>query len=167
MPGKYDLLLSQAGNLISPSSAKAYLEVFSGKQVSIIVPVYNALNETENCIKSVLDYTTIPFELILINDASPDERIQTMLDRFKVHECIRVISNPENLGFVKTVNLGMKQAKGDVVLLNSDTAVTPRWLQKLMIAAYSDSKIATVTPFSNAAGAFSVPEVGRNDDIVP
>ena len=51
------------------------------------------------------------------------------------------------------------------MLLNSDTEVTPRWLQKLTIAAYSDPRVATVTPFSNAAGAFSVPEIGVDAPI--
>ncbi|MEP6822763.1 MAG: glycosyltransferase, partial [Chthoniobacterales bacterium] len=41
----------------------------------------------------------------------------------------------------------------------------PRWRQKLTVAAYCDPQIATVTPFSNAAGAFSVPEIGVNAPI--
>src|SRR6185295_13972018 len=45
----------------------------------------------------------------------------------------------------------------DVVLLNSDTRVTARWLGKLQEAAYSAPEIATVTPFSNSATICSLP----------
>ena len=50
-------------------------------------------------------------------------------------------------------------------MLNSDTIVTYKWLQKLKFAAYSDSKIATVTPVSNNAGAFSVPVINKDNII--
>jgi glycosyltransferase involved in cell wall biosynthesis len=45
----------------------------------------------------------------------------------------------------------------DVILLNSDTEVTARWLEKLQEAAYSHPAIATVTPFSNNATIASLP----------
>jgi len=81
------------------------------------------------------------------------------------HENVKVIKNQENLGFVKNINLGIKKSEGNVVLLNSDTIVTAKWLQKLVAAAYSNEKIGTVTPFSNAAGAFSVPKLGKINKI--
>ena len=132
-------------------------------KVTIIIPVYNAVEETRACIESVLEHTTIPYKLLIINDASPDPKVKPMLESFA--GCARYIENPKNLGFVGTVNRGMKETKGDVVLLNSDTKVTARWLQKLIIAASSRPNIATVTPFSNAAGAFSVPTAGAQNDV--
>ncbi|MGH8121886.1 MAG: glycosyltransferase family 2 protein, partial [Rudaea sp.] len=47
----------------------------------------------------------------------------------------------------------------DVVLLNSDTEVGPRWLSALKLAAYADDSVGTVTAVSDNAGAFSVPEL--------
>ena len=49
----------------------------------------------------------------------------------------------------------------DVVLLNSDTQVGPRWLDRLRQTAYSDASVGTVTAVSDNAGAFSVPGIER------
>jgi len=162
-----NFLRSQCNKFIPLKVVDHSLHALFKKNISIIVPIYNAYDETHKCIKSILEHTRIPYRLILINDYSSDNRITELLRQYQDFSFIRIIENPQNLGFVKTVNLGIKKAKGDVVLLNSDTMVTHRWLQKLLLAAHSNSKIATVTPFSNASGAFSVPGIGKNKEIVP
>ena len=63
------------------------------------------------------------------------------------------------------MNIGFEHSENDVVLLNSDTEVTPKWLQKLKIRAYSEEKISSVTPVSNNAGAFSVPIIDQENKI--
>ena len=64
------------------------------------------------------------------------------------------------------MNLGIALAgDADVILLNSDTKVTPGWVRNLHRAAYSSDRIATVTPFSNNAGAFSAPLYGRDNTL--
>lgn len=131
----------------------------SPEKISIIIPIYNAFEDTSKCIESVLKHTKIPYELILIDDCSPDKRINALLDKMEKNPVIRIIRNNQNKGFVKTINIGIKSTKGDVVILNSDTIVTPKWLTKLVIAAYSNNLIGTVTPLSNAAGAFSIPPI--------
>ena len=134
------------------------------RKVSIIIPIYNAYEETCDCIRSVLLNTHIDYELILINDCSTDERIKPLLDSLKDIENIKVINNKENQGFVKNVNRGIREAgSNDVVLLNSDTIVTPRWLSKIITAAYNDSSIATVTPLSNNSDISAV-NLGINKD---
>ena len=131
-------------------------------EVAIIVPIYDALDEVIACLDSVIDKTTLPAKLILIDDASPDPRIATTLQTYEDHPNIVVARNVENLGFTRTVNRGITMAgKADVVLLNSDTEVSPRWLENLRGAAYDDFQVGTVTPFSNNAGAFSTPTLGQ------
>ncbi|RAP50415.1 MAG: hypothetical protein BZ136_01345, partial [Methanosphaera sp. rholeuAM74] len=137
------------------------LESFD-KKVSVVIPIYNAYDETKSCIESVLEYTNSDYELILINDCSSDERIKTLLDSYRDYDNIQVIHNQTNQGFVKNVNKAFAITSNDVVLLNSDTLVTPKWLEKLRITAYTQDNIATVTPVSNNAGAFSVPCSGVN-----
>ena len=138
----------------------------SNKKITIIIPIFNAFEDTKNCIESVLKHTRIPHEILLIDDNSSDNRIGKLLDETgKLVNNVKVIRNTKNRGFVKNVNLGIRNSTGDIVLLNSDTIVTPKWLQKLVVTAYSNKKIATVTPLSNAAGAFSVPEIGKNNEI--
>jgi GT2 family glycosyltransferase len=137
------------------------------KKISIIIPIFNAYEQTEKCINSVLEHTNIPFELILVDDCSTDERISNLLNKMENVSDVKVIRNSENIGFVKTSNIGFKNSDGDVVLLNSDTQVTPRWLQKLVVNAYSNERIGTVTPISNSAGVFSVPEMSKKNEIPP
>src|SRR5262249_5320440 len=64
--------------------------------------------------------------------------------------------NPENLGFVRTVNAGMHRAPGDVVVLNGDTIVTASWLDRLADAA-GMSDVATVTPLTNFGSICTLP----------
>jgi GT2 family glycosyltransferase/glycosyltransferase involved in cell wall biosynthesis len=140
------------------------LNALDNNKISIILPLYNAFEDVERCIKSVLENTKIPYELILVDDQSSDERIKTLLDEIEKIPDIKVIRNPERLGFVKSINAGIQNSKGDVVLLKSDTIVTSKWLQKLLVKAYSDHNIGTVTPLSNRLGLFSVPEKDENNE---
>jgi glycosyltransferase involved in cell wall biosynthesis len=78
---------------------------------------------------------------------------------------VRALRNQDNLGFTETVNRGLKETTGDVVILNSDAEVPPRWLENLVAAAYHKDTVATVTPLSNNAGAFSAPIVGHENEM--
>ena len=117
--------------------------------IDIIVPVYNAPQHVEQCINSVLRHTESNFRLIVIDDASTDTRINNYLNRLEQqrNQRIHIYRNKQNLGFVGTTNQGMALSKHDVVLLNSDTIVTPGWLDKLQRCAATDSTIGTITPF--------------------
>ncbi len=127
------------------------------RNCSIIIPIFNAYDATKDAIESVIKYTDLKAnKLILINDKSTDSRISSLLKSYVSYATI--IENDENLGFVKTVNKGMKLDDNDVLLLNSDTEVTKNWLQKIQHCAYIDDNIATVTPLSNNATLASVPK---------
>ena len=128
----------------------------------IIVPVYNAPTETEACLRAVIRETCPPYRVLILDDASPDPAVASMLSSLaKEYPILELHRHKYNLGFAANVNYGMALAEGDVVLLNSDTVVSNGWLDKLVACAYSRSDVATVTPVSNAAGAFSVPENNR------
>ena len=155
-------ILLNAYNKYDVRSCKNILKTLKQK-ISIIIPIYNAYDETRNCIESVLLNTHINYELILINDASSDNRIKHLLDSMESIDFVKIIHNKENQGFIKNVNMGMKLAEGDVVLLNSDTIVTPKWLSQLVFSAYLNDKIATVTPFSNSSD-ISIEKLGTSTD---
>lgn len=77
---------------------------------------------------------------------------------------VTLLRNEQNLGFTRTVNRGIRYAEGrDVVLLNSDTVVSPRWLEGLALVAHGARSIGTATALSDNAGAFSTPKVPVND----
>lgn len=139
------------------------------KTCDIIIPIYNAYEYTRDCIQSVLQYTDLKKHcLILIDDASPDERIVELLKKTKKDNKqlnIEVVYNKKNQGFVKNVNLGMKMSDHDVILLNSDTEVTERWLEKMMECAYSRKEIATVTPLTNNGSIAAIPNFVQDNKI--
>ena len=137
-------------------------------KVDIVVPIYNAYEYTIECVNSVLKYTKKEdYNLILINDKSPDNRVAEYLNNLKAenHENILIYHNDENLGFVGTVNKGMSISKNDIVLLNSDTEVTKNWLTKIKNTAYSNCKIATVTPLTNSGTICSIPIFCEDNEI--
>ena len=136
------------------------------EKLSVIVPIYNAVDDVKVCIERLVEYTSKDVDIILINDASPDPAIQPVLELAMKLQNIRVFHNEVNLGFTKTVNRGIKLAgTNDVVLLNSDARVTPRWIEGFRRALATDHKIATVTAMSDRAGAFSAPNIGNDNNL--
>lgn len=135
--------------------------------VDVIVPVYRGFEQTIACIESVLRARQeTPMELVVINDASTDSKLSEALRRLAAKEGFTLIENPNNLGFVATVNRGMRLHAGrDVVLLNSDTLVAPGWLAKLRQSAYAEANIGTVTPLSNRATILSLPRMLADNDL--
>lgn len=132
------------------------------RRTSIVVPIFNAPALVEQCIASVTRWTSSPARLILIDDASDDTAIAPLLEKYTLRQNIAVLRNAVNLGYTRTSNRGIQAAgDDDVVLLNSDTQVGPRWLDRLRHLAYSDASIGTSTAVSDNAGAFSVPDLER------
>lgn len=95
--------------------------------ISIIIPVCNQHDMTYECISQVLKYTT-DCEIILVDNGS-EPPIKPPFSGFIE---TRIIRNEENKGFPKAVNQGIKEAKGDIIiLLNNDVIVTEGWAYKL------------------------------------
>lgn len=137
------------------------------RPLAVIVPVYNAFEDVEICIERLLRFTPARVDILLIDDASPDDRIAPLLQRAAQAPNIRVLTNPENLGFTRTINRGIEETgAADVIFLNSDARVTPFWTEGLRRAAYSGPRVATATAMSDRAGAFSAPEIG-NENVLP
>lgn len=137
------------------------------RAVIVVIPVFNAVKELERCVQALSVYHSGVAKVILVDDASPDEAVSLFLTKLQANSWFYSVKNQHNLGFSGTVNRGMALAveldsQADVVLLNSDTEVTAGWLRQLRYAAYSADNIATVTPVSTNAGAFSVPQAGDN-----
>jgi GT2 family glycosyltransferase/2-polyprenyl-3-methyl-5-hydroxy-6-metoxy-1,4-benzoquinol methylase len=138
--------------------------------VEILVPIYGNLPLVQRCIASVLAARgNGGYHLTLINDASPGPQVRDWLAGFaSSHPQATVIENARNLGFVETVNLGMRLAgRRDVVLLNSDTEVANDWLDRLRAAALSGETVGTVTPFSNNATICSYPLFCVDNPLLP
>ena len=137
------------------------------RPVSIIVPVYNAFDVTVDCLRSVSIHSPPSVRVVVIDDASPSgELVSVVPDEIKNDSRFVFIRNDRNLGFVGSCNRGMLfESDGDIILLNSDTVVTPRWVQKLIKAAYSRPRVGTVTPLTNNGTIASVPRFLENNEL--
>ncbi len=134
--------------------------------VDIVIPVYNAARLLGACLKALDACTSADAaRVLIIDDASPDPAIAPLLREWAAGSPLpaRVLTNPQNLGFVGTVNRAFGETRGDVLLLNADTEVTPGWLARLRAAMDSAPDVATVTPFSNNAEICSWPQFCRNN----
>lgn len=128
-------------------------------KVDVIIPVYGGGDIVLRCLTSVLcAQNQQEMALVVIDDGSPDPVLSGNLENLaKVHG-FTLLKNPANLGFVASVNRGMRlNVARDVILLNSDTVVADGWLDRLRGAAYSADNIGTVTPMSNNATICSFP----------
>jgi len=134
--------------------------------VDVLIPVYGGGQETLACIESALASVADPGRVIVVDDATEDAALAAALDELAAAGRITLLRNEKNLGFVNSVNrvLAMKSTH-DIVLLNSDTLVFADWLQRLGAAAYSASRVGTVTPLSNNGSIASYPrEYGASID---
>jgi GT2 family glycosyltransferase/glycosyltransferase involved in cell wall biosynthesis len=129
--------------------------------VDVIIPVYKGLDFTRKCVESVLAAkTAVQHRVIVINDCSPEAEVKAYIDSLQAHPGLMVLENPENLGFVKTVNAGMRLSQThDVLLLNSDTEVCDYWLERIVAHTLINESVATITPFSNNATICSFPTI--------
>ena len=128
--------------------------------VDIVIPVHNEWHVLRPCLESVEAFTEYPNARILILDDGSDAFVRARIDQWAAqpHSMpVEVKRNESSIGFVKNANRGFSETTSDMlVLLNSDTVVTPAWLTRLVHAASSDPKIACVMPMSNQCSFHSL-----------
>ena len=133
--------------------------------VDIIIPVYRAQAQVQACIRSVQDslaQNRTGARIIVIDDASPEADLSTWLDREAQQGRITLLRNDWNLGFIETVNRGLRlHLQRDALLLNADTLVHGDWIDRLAAALASAPDIASVTPWSNNGEITSFPHIGK------
>lgn len=133
-------------------------------RVDVIVCVHNALEDVRTCLESVLEFTGRPYRLILVDDGSGQET-SDFLAAFAAEHAAELIRHEEARGYTKSANAGLKHACSKYqVLLNSDTVVTPYWLERLVMCAEADPNVGLVGPLSNTASWQSIPEVEYDGD---
>lgn len=101
------------------------------KQVSIVIPVYNQLKMTINCLSDVLLTCGVETEIIVVDDGSKQPVSMAIKKMFPQ---IKVLTNETNLGFARTVNRGIRAATHDLIcLLNNDIRLpNSTWLKKMV-----------------------------------
>jgi glycosyltransferase involved in cell wall biosynthesis len=110
---------------------------------SIIIPVFNNLHLTQQCLDSIFQNTTPGlYEVIVVDNGSTDgsrEYLQSLEPR------IRYIRNPGNLFFARGCNRGAWAARSaNLLFLNNDTVVTPGWLEAMLEVLTQSPEIGIV-----------------------
>jgi GT2 family glycosyltransferase len=108
---------------------------------SIIVPCWNQLEFTQQCLAAVKEHTRPCWELIVIDNGSTDGTGLYLAGARDLSAVpVTVVSNTTNLGFPAAINQGLQLARGEyLVLLNNDVVVTDAWLDQLIALANSKS----------------------------
>jgi GT2 family glycosyltransferase/tetratricopeptide (TPR) repeat protein len=127
-------------------------------KVSIVIPVYNGLRYTLECLESLKKTQHVPFEIIVCGVGN-DGTIAMMMEWEMLYNNIRFIHNStDDTTFGANVNLGAFHAVGEYIcILNNDTIVTSNWLAQMLTCFETLSKSperpapppAIVAPASN------------------
>lgn len=100
--------------------------------ISVIVPVYKVEEYLDKCVQSILAQTYRDFEILLVDDGSPDNCPQLCDAYSQKYDCVRAL-HKSNGGLSDARNFGIKYARGnDVTFVDSDDFVAPDYLEVLV-----------------------------------
>ena len=98
--------------------------------ISIIILNYNTGNLLIDCVSSIIKSELKDFEIILVDNCSSDNSHLVCKKKF---DMIKLIENKENLGYCEGNNVGLREARGEfIMILNPDTTVTSNWADELL-----------------------------------
>jgi GT2 family glycosyltransferase len=113
------------------------------------------------CLKSVLETQYVPFEVILVDNASKDDSLREAEAAYSGDPRLKIIRNEINTGFSGGNNIGYVHSKGEfIVFLNSDTIVDSNWLMPLVIAMQNDPSIGLSQSLNLKIGGKEVGNAG-------
>lgn len=124
--------------------------------ISIIVPVYNVENYIHRCIDSILTQTYRDFELILVDDGSPDN-CGAICDEYSAKDGRIVVIHQKNGGLSAARNAGIDWvfANSDsewLTFVDSDDWIHPEYLERLLSAAISNNVGLSICAYSRTEG---------------
>lgn len=100
-------------------------------KVTVLIPAYNTEKYIGTAIESILNQTFKDFELIIVNDCSTDNTLNILKDYEKKDKRIKILSNKVNQKTARTLNTGLREAKGEYVArLDADDWSYPDRLEK-------------------------------------
>ena len=114
-------------------------------ELSVILVNFNDRLHLEACLKSLLvNPPSAAFEVIVVDNASSDGSREWISGAFPD---VRLIANPDNVGFAKANNRGARAALGEFLLfLNTDTVVPPGALTGLLEKLEADPSVGSAGP---------------------
>jgi len=126
------------------------------KHCDIVIPIWNNLELTRDCIDSIKKHTRYPYRIVAIDNASegPTREYLDSLEKEDAPKTV-IIRNAENTGFVRAVNQGMRFSDAEYVCVtNNDTIATDGWLSELVEILERDDTVGLINPSSNSSCQF-------------
>jgi O-antigen biosynthesis protein len=124
--------------------------VVLGPNVSIGMAAYGNAATTSHALEALFASATGGFELILVDDASPDHTLEVFLEARKRHANTKVFSFRENLEYCNSVNAFLSHARGDfLIFLSNDIFVCPAYLRQLTRLATDNPTFGVLHGCSN------------------
>ena len=103
----------------------------SSPRISVIVPIYKVEKYIDACLRSIQNQTFRDFEVILVNDGTPDKSIE-IAKKYIETDSRFILFNKENGGLSNARNYGIERAKGEYfAFIDSDDRIAPRYLENL------------------------------------
>ena len=115
-------------------------------KISTIIPVYNQEKYIEKALKSIVDQTFKPYEILIINDASMD-KTQDKCKEFKIlYKNIRIINLTKNMGVSNARNIGIDNANGDYIhFIDSDDTIEKDMYENIIVEIGNKEKDLIIT----------------------
>jgi GT2 family glycosyltransferase len=128
----------------------------------IIIPIWNQLDFTRECIEHILKNTKYPYRLILVDNAS-DEDTKKYLEGIKNKIAGTIlVRNEENAGFIKAVNRGLRLSDSPYIcIMNNDTLPAPGWLERMIGFSEAHPDAGLINPQCNGHGNMSIDEYSK------
>ena len=99
------------------------------REAAVVIPNYNGIQYLETCLDALRAQTFPDFQILLVDNGSTDGSLELVRQRYPE---VEVIALPENFGFCRAVNEGIRRAEARyVILLNNDTQVFPDFVEQL------------------------------------
>jgi len=116
------------------------------KLVSIIVLTYNSEKYIEGCLESIFAQTYKNVEIVVIDNNSKDDSVKLLKEKLKNYKGNqRVIINKENSGYVGGNNAGIKESRGEyVVIVNPDVILKDNYIQEVVNEFEQNPQIGSV-----------------------
>ncbi len=133
MEKRFDRFMAGDKNLLLPCAETP--------RVSVVIVVWNQAPLTLACLQSLAREMYVPLEVIVVDNASTDGT-EELLGRVGG---VRVVTNDQNIGFLKAVNQGMRHARGEyALLLNNDAVPRPDSLTAAINILDTDDTVGAV-----------------------
>jgi glycosyltransferase involved in cell wall biosynthesis len=132
--------------------------------ISVVIPVYNREHLIARAIESVVAQSLAAGEIIVVDDASTDRTAEVVVGIGERVSTVTLVCLKENVGAAKARNIGIENAKGDLIaFLDSDDVWYPEKLSKQIIAFEENNDVVAVF----CGLVVDNPDTGRRTCIMP